>query len=84
MVYDVSHPNADSGGKVLEHVLFMSRLLGRALLPEENVHHKNGNRTDNRLSNLELWSESQPSGQRVEDKVAWAKEILATYGEDFQ
>jgi len=34
---------------------------------------------DNRESNLELWSSSQPKGQRVEDKVAWAREILALY-----
>lgn len=32
--------------------------------------------------NLELWSVSQPSGQRVADKVAWAKEILALYEPD--
>ena len=28
-----------------------------------------------------LWSSSQPKGQRVEDKIAWAKEILAQYSE---
>lgn len=27
----------------------------------------------------ELWTRSQPAGQRVEDKVAWAKELLALY-----
>jgi hypothetical protein len=57
----------------------MEQAIGRALLPHENVHHINGVRDDNRLENLELWSSSQPSGQRVADKVAWAIELLKLY-----
>lgn len=44
-------------------------------------YSKNGIRDDNRPENLELWTKSQPAGQRVVDLVAWAKEILDKYPE---
>jgi hypothetical protein len=78
-LYMPTHPNASSRGYVMEHVMVMSEHLGRPLVPGENVHHINGARSDNRIENLELWSTHQPQGQRVEDLVAWAKEILRKY-----
>ena len=65
-----------------QHRIVMSGILGRPLLAHKSVHHINGIRHDNRPENLELWSKSQPSGQRVIDKVAWAKQILALYGKE--
>lgn len=78
-VYMPEHPFATKQGTVLEHRLVMEQIIGRYLERFENVHHKNGDRKDNRPENLELWSVKQPSGQRAEDKVKYAIEILELY-----
>ena len=68
-------------GWIKHHRYVMEQHIGRSLLKHETVHHKNGDRADNRIENLELMEHSHPYGQRVPDKLEWAQEYVATYGD---
>ena len=45
--------------RVKQHRWVMQNHLGRTLLPEEDVHHRDGNKTNNDISNLEIMLHSE-------------------------
>ena len=80
LIFEPSHPNAHKSGYVAEHTKVMASRLGRPLEPFEEVHHKNGIRSDNRPENLELWARGmQPPGSRVSDLIEAAVRVLKLY-----
>ena len=76
---------SDGNGRrvwVTQHRKVMEEHLGRPLRPEETVHHVNGDRSDNRIENLEIWSSRHGKGQRVVDKIEFCQSFLQDYQVD--
>ncbi|WWO60482.1 HNH homing endonuclease [Stenotrophomonas phage SOVA965] len=57
--YDPSHYCANSSGIVMEHIYVMAEHIGRPLVRGECVHHKDRDRSNNDISNLQLMTISE-------------------------
>lgn len=56
LVKNPKHPNSQKNGYILKHRLVMSTYIGRPLRTNEVVHHIDGNKENNSINNLHLFS----------------------------
>jgi hypothetical protein len=70
IVYCPTHPNAYSNGYVFVHRLVYERHTGRFLKRHEVIHHKNENKLDYRVENLELTNHSEHGRHHMNNRPA--------------
>lgn len=64
--------NSIEGKRVLDHRMVVEKHLGRKLTSEEIVHHINKNRSDNRIENLAVMTQSEH--MRLHSQERWKNE----------
>ncbi len=72
--------SSHSGKFVKEHRRIIETAIGRPLLPDEDVHHINGDKSDNRLSNLRVIDHRDHSLQH--NPTRWSIETAVTLIKD--
>lgn len=58
-LYYPDYPHSNKDGYIMEHVYVMEQHIGRLLKDDECVHHKNFDRADNGIGNLQLMTKSE-------------------------
>src|SRR3990167_5778960 len=62
------HPNANSRGYYPEHRLIVEESIKRLLKKDEVIHHIDGDRKNNKLSNLKVVTQTEHAGLEMRGK----------------
>ncbi len=75
-LYYPEHPYSNQDGYIMEHRYIMEQHIGRYIKDDEVVHHKNKNRSDNRLENLELMTFKEHAKLHMEERHRQRREMM--------
>ncbi len=75
-IHSPQHPHHDNAGYVPEHRLVMEKHIGRYLIPEEVVHHIDGNKQNNIIKNLLIFSNNSKHKKYHEFLKNCVRELL--------
>lgn len=81
-IYSPDHPYCDRHKMVFEHRLVVERLIGRYLLPKEEIHHLNKIKHDNKPNNLVAFID-RSSHQKFEMGLSVSKETITFDGREY-
>lgn len=80
---DPPHPKSNSHGLYLMHRVVVENSLGRLLLKKEVIHHKDEDRTNNELSNLEIMTQSEHARHHALERAPASILCVCDCGSDF-
>lgn len=73
------HNGYNKKGNVKQHRRIMEEYIGRKLKENEIVHHKNGDKTDNRIDNLQIMTRSEHSSMHRKEEKKNGKHLFGGY-----
>ena len=77
-IYFPEHPKSNKDGYIMEHILVMECSIGRHLNDDEVVHHKNHNKADNRLKNLQLMTFKEHAALHMKERYEKRRNDIST------
>ncbi len=77
-IYFPEHPKSNNEGYIMEHILVMECNIGRHLKDDEVVHHRNHNRADNRLINLQLMTFKEHAALHMKERHEKRRNDIST------